>query len=204
MGFGSRLLSDSEDLVLEVRPHWWFFAGPVATVIATVALATVVASAGAHEIVQVPFIAVAVSATVWLAARYVRWATTGIVLTSERLIVVQGLTGRRSSELPLARVAGVRVRRRVADRLLGSGALLVTAAPDGSVRTLTHVPRPGDVCDQIERCADDVLDARAGRDRNRGDVSLAAELEHLDELRRRGVLSEDEFRAGKARLLGGP
>ena len=203
MGFSRRLLDEGEELVLEVRPHWWCFAGPAAAVVLSVALATAVASAGAHEVVLVPFIGVAVAAAVWLGGRYLRWSTTGVVLTTERLIVLQGLTGRRSSELALSRVAGVRVHRRLTDRVLGSGALVVTATSDGSTRTLVHVPRPDDVRAEIERCVDELVDRRQDRDRHPATPSLAAELEHLDELRRRGVLSEEEFRAGKARLLGG-
>jgi uncharacterized membrane protein YdbT with pleckstrin-like domain len=200
VGFPRRLLDDDEDLVLELRPHWWFFAGPAATVVASIVVAAAIASAGAHEIVQVPFIGVAVAAAAWLVARYVRWATSGVVLTSERLILVRGIAGRRSSELPLVRVAGVHVRQRLSDRLLGAGELVVTSAPDGATRNVTHVPRPRLVREEIERCAEGVVGRQA---HGPPSASLAAELEHLDDLRRRGVLTEDEFRAGKARLLGG-
>jgi hypothetical protein len=61
----------------------------------------------------------------------------------------------------------------------------------------TWLPHPGLLQNEIYRQID------AGRDRavSAGRLTLAEQLEQLDELRRRGILTQAEFDAQKARLL---
>ena len=47
MPFPRKLLNDNEDIVLDLHPHWWFFAPPMFALIGSVILGVVVAAGGA-------------------------------------------------------------------------------------------------------------------------------------------------------------
>ncbi len=37
MAFPPKLLNDGEEVVLDLHPHWWFFAGPLVALVLSVA-----------------------------------------------------------------------------------------------------------------------------------------------------------------------
>ena len=70
---------------------------------------------------------------------------------------------------------------------------------DPAARSLSLVPRPDVVIEKTERRAVDV-NAKDQTDRPK---DVYAELLKLDELRKRGILSQEEFEAQKKKLLDG-
>ena len=45
MAFPRKLLNDDEDIVLDLHPHWWYFAGPLAALVAAIAVGLVAVAA---------------------------------------------------------------------------------------------------------------------------------------------------------------
>ncbi|MBV8559424.1 MAG: PH domain-containing protein [Acidimicrobiia bacterium] len=74
--------------------------------------------------------------------RYARWATTNMVLTSERLILRSGVLAKTGREIPLGRINDVAYRQRLFQRLIGAGDLLVESAGERGQEVLPMVPRP--------------------------------------------------------------
>jgi membrane protein YdbS with pleckstrin-like domain len=190
MPYPSRLLDTGEEVALEVRPHWWPLTGPAAVVV--LALAGAVATAVEHldRVVDAASGVVLVAALVWLVGRYARWAATALVVTTERVVWRRGLVVRRETEVPLGMVRDVALRQSLGQRLLRAGDLVVDLGATAEI--FSWIPAPAAVRRELWR----QVDAR-----RRGIPSLAGELERLDGLRRRGVLTEGEFEAEKARLL---
>ena len=198
MAFPRKLLNDGEEVVLDLRPHWWFFAGPASLLL--VALAGLVA-VGASDLpgwLLLAVTGVTLAALLWFAGRYSRWATTNFVVTTDRLIYRSGVVAKRGIEIPLERVNTVFSNQTVLERLLRSGDLVIESGGERGQQAFTDIPRPGLVQNEIYRQIEDNQNRMYGGGRSDDPID---QLDRLDDLRRRGVISEAEFEAKKRKLL---
>ena len=54
MPFPRKLLNESEDIVLDLHPHWWFFAPPLLALIAAIVVGLLAFTATDIAALQVP------------------------------------------------------------------------------------------------------------------------------------------------------
>jgi uncharacterized membrane protein YdbT with pleckstrin-like domain len=198
--FPRRLLFEGEDVVLDLRPHWWFFVGP-ASLLAGSLLVLVYASAkGADDWALLAAAGIVVAALLWFVGRYARWATTNFVLTSDRLIFRSGVLAKHGIEIPLERINDVRSHQSILERMLGSGDLVIESGGEHGQQVFNDIPGPADVQNEIHRQIEvnehEVPSPAAARE-----PDIVDQINRLDELRKRGVLTEAEFQAKKAQLL---
>jgi uncharacterized membrane protein YdbT with pleckstrin-like domain len=140
------MLADPEEQVfLDARRHGVVLVGPlsralVATVIggALLAFAWPLAVAGA--------VLMGLGAVVFLRAVWA-WERTRVVVTSEKVFVVQGTWRRRAKAVRLCAVVAVEVDQSLAGQVLGYGTVVV-----GSL-ALDNVAQPKNVCRLLERLA---------------------------------------------------
>jgi uncharacterized membrane protein YdbT with pleckstrin-like domain len=200
VAFPRKLLNEAEEVVLDLRPHWWFFAGPAALLALMLVLLVVVAASSLPGALLLAVAGVAVAALAWFAGRYSRWATTNFVVTTDRLIYRSGVLSKRGIEIPLERVNTVFSSQTLFERLLRSGDLVIESAGEQGRQAFTDIPRPRLVQNEIYRQIEDNQNRMFGGRQQRADDPID-QLDRLDDLRRRGVISEAEFAAKKARLL---
>lgn len=205
MGFPKRLLIEGEEIALDLRPHWWFFAGPVAAGIPVVALFVGVSRLDEGDLRTAAWwvcALVAVTWAMWLAGRLGRWATTHFVVTTERLIYRTGVLSKQGLDIPLDRVNDLASSQRFFERLLRSGDLLIESAGERGQQTFHNISHPDKVAQEIYRQieANQEREAAGGR-RSAAPASVPEQIAALADLRDRGVLSEAEFQAKKADLL---
>jgi hypothetical protein len=227
MAFPQRLLTDGEEVIVELRPHWAFLGWPLVTVVAAMALALAVVAAFPHAptaVGAVLLVAVGLAA-LWLAGRVIRRRTRSLVLTNFRIVERSGLLSRTAVEIRLDRVTELRSRQSLVGFLLRSGEILVEAGRESGVVVFDHVARPAVVQRLISEQLSAVRRAQIaqpgqvsasswgslsldtpphgmpGPTRGSPEPSIADRLVQLEELRRRGILTDDEFRAKKADLL---
>jgi membrane protein YdbS with pleckstrin-like domain len=237
MPFPRRLLTEDEEVVVELRPHWLFLGWPLVVAVSVVALSVVVAVSFSHApvgVLYVLLVLVAVSA-LWLAARLVRWFATNLVVTTTRILQRSGVLARSGFELRLERVNQLSYHQSLIDRILRTGELLVEMGGETGVVVFERVPRPAAVQSVITEQINAVHRASgagaaipgtrpqgpggAGRNGSAltGDTppsgsprvsrpgsaepSVAERLVQLDELHRRGIITDEEFAAKKAELL---
>jgi uncharacterized membrane protein YdbT with pleckstrin-like domain len=209
--FPRKLLNDREDIVLDLHPHWWFFAPPMFALIGSIILGILVA-AGSVDWLTIPIGVVILGFLIWFGLRYARWITTNFVVTTDRLIYRHGVLAKHGIEIPLDRVNTVFFRQSVFERVVGSGDLVIESAGEMGRQAFSNVRHPSavqnEVYRQIEanenRKYDRVgLSAAAGSAmaEEHHDSSIPAQIRQLDELRRQGVLTEAEFAAKKQQLL---
>lgn len=200
MPFPRKLLNDHEDVVLDLRPHWWFLSKPAFALVAAIVLVAVVSANfdGPGPLLALIPLAVAL---VWFAARYAKWATTNFVVTTDRLIYRSGVLAKHGKEIPLERLNDISFHQGVWERIIGAGDLMIESGGERGQQTFTDISRPSHVQNEIYR----QIEAQQARDAQRfggvGGLSVVEQLEKLDELRRRGVISQAEFDAKKAKLL---
>ncbi len=139
------LANEDEEVYLEARRHGIVLVRPLAWAIALGGVGGVlltlpwpVSAAGA--------VVVAVGAVVALRAVW-KWERTRMVVTTERVLVVNGTLRRRARAVRLAAVEAVELEQSFSGQLLGYGTVVV-----GSL-ALDHVPRPKRFYRLLERLA---------------------------------------------------
>jgi hypothetical protein len=251
-----KLLGEDEDIVVEMRPHWVFFAGPLliaALVVIGISVALVALGKHATAIVTYPLLAIAAIPVLWFLGRMFRWRNYIIALTTTRIIVRRGVLERNTLQLRLQRVTEVNTSQRLWERALGVGRLILDVQGDDDSLVIEDVAKPlvfqrvvnGQIDDLVDRHRTDLYNAHprpaatTSEDRrddraqpddtpphglsNQGSGVPAAAPEapgatgggsggaphdqirdrliELDDLRQRGIISEQEFAAKKAELL---
>jgi hypothetical protein len=223
VAFPRELLADGEEVVSEFRPNWTVLGWPLVSSVAAACLTVgvVIAFPKAPIAVLYLVLAVLVVALSWLGARAVRRSATTIVVTTARVMRRTGVLSRTNLEIRLERINELSYHQSIAGRLLREGEVLIEVGGETGVVVLDHVPRPAVVQSLISGQVSDwhrrarapsfgaplpVVDTPpagttlAGS--GAGGAPTAAErLVQLDELRRRGILSADEFEAKRAQLL---
>jgi uncharacterized membrane protein YdbT with pleckstrin-like domain len=201
MSFPTKLLNEGEEIVLDLRPHWWYLSGPVAVVV-VVLIATIAShAASAPRALQFVLVAVLLVALVWLFVRYAKWTTTSFVLTSHRLVHRTGVLAKAGREIPLDHINDISYRQTVFDRLIGAGDLVIESAGQRGQEVFPDLPKPGLIQNEIYRQIDAGKSQMADRMAGRRELSIPEQIEKLDELRQRGVITQAEFDAKKAQLL---
>jgi membrane protein YdbS with pleckstrin-like domain len=198
VAFPPKLLNAGEEVVLDLRPHWWFFAGPASLLLLALAGLVAVAATDLPGWLLLAVTGVVLAALVWFAGRYSRWATTNFVVTTDRLIYRSGVVAKKGIEIPLERVNTVFSNQTVFERLLRSGDLVIESGGERGQQAFTDIPKPGLVQNEIYRQIEDNQNRMYGGGRSDDPID---QLDRLDDLRRRGVISEAEFEAKKQRLL---
>jgi membrane protein YdbS with pleckstrin-like domain len=190
----TRLLGEGEEVVLDLRPHWTFLARPLVLTLASVGVAI-----AAFVIHLVPKLGVeAALALVWVGIRYLRWATTSFVVTSQRIVLRRGVLGRHVREILLGRVNDVAYDQRILQRAFGWGRLFIESGGEWGQELVTRVPRPA----AVQRQVLGAIEAAHGAGQGRGSsLSIPEQLEQLDNLCRRGIISRTEHDAKRAQLL---
>jgi uncharacterized membrane protein YdbT with pleckstrin-like domain len=205
--FPRKLLNEGEDVVLDLHPHWWFFIEPLLALVAAVALgALLVAVWDLPDAVDVSSGVAILIVLVWFGIRYAKWATTNFVVTTDRLIYRHGVLSKHGVEIPLDRVNTVFFSQSIIERILRAGDLVIESAGELGRQSFSNVRKPSAVQNEIYK----QMEANENRKFDRvgkgvparsGEPSIPEQIEQLDELRRRGALTEAEFRAKKAQLL---
>ena len=204
MPFPKNLLHNEEQLILDLRPHWWFMFGPVLATIAAVVVASLVLINDLHDVVKILAGIVVLAAAVWLAIRWARWVTTNFVVTSDRLIYRHGVLSKSGIEIPLDRVNTIFFNQSLFERMLGSGDLVIESAGEMGRQSFSNVRKPSAVQNEIYRQMEDNENRKFDRAAGPGPgphASIPEQIDKLDDLRRRGVITQAEFDAKKAQLL---
>jgi membrane protein YdbS with pleckstrin-like domain len=245
MALPRKFLNEDEELLAELRPHWIFLFGPLFTSLGVwvVVIVLIVVWRNAPGWTSYPFLILALVPGLWLLGRFVRWRSYTVALTSNRILVRQGILGRDTVQLRLQRITEVNIRQSLIERVLGTGSLVIDVQGEDDSLTLEYMRRPAVVQRVLNSQINEIVGAGSREpipaDMRPADASPTARddrapnvdggggqdtppfgvatpsapaggtppfeirdrLIELDDLRRRGILSEEEFAAKKSELL---
>jgi uncharacterized membrane protein YdbT with pleckstrin-like domain len=207
MPYPRKLLNADETIAVDLHPHWWYFAEAAAALVASIVLAiialAVLDDGSFKSFVLWVLIAAIVLSAIWLVVRYLKWATTNFVITSDRVVFRHGVVAKSGIEIPLDRVNNVNFHQGIFERMIGAGDLLIESGGEDGQQRFTDVRHP----ERVQQAIHSQIDTLS---RRRGAYSapaapgldVAHQLERLEGLRDRGSITVEEFDAQKRRLLG--
>ena len=201
MAFPRRLLNDDEEVVCDLVPHWSTLTGPVAAVV--LVFAVTIAGAVVNRWAGAGLAVVLVVIGAWAGVRVLRRQCTNFVVTTDRLVYRTGVLAKHGKEIPLERVNDIAFHQTIFERLIGTGDLSIESAGAQSRETFGDIPHPAavqnEIYRQMEACtARHAVGAHAVAS---PPMSVPEQLERLDDLRRRGIITPAEFEAKKQQLL---
>jgi uncharacterized membrane protein YdbT with pleckstrin-like domain len=107
---------------------------------------------------------------------------------------------RNGVEIPLERVNNVNFNQTIFERLIGVGDILIESGGQDGKQRFSDIARPMTVQNEIHQALQTYREGMFRPAPSRFDV--ADQLERLEALRDRGVLTDAEFELQKRRLLG--
>lgn len=202
MGYIETLLGKNEQIVFKTRQHWMVLAKSF-LVNLVLLMIFVVLSVAASLVLPV----VGLSATVLFLVPiiaftrdYLAWWNEEYLVTNRRIIQIEGVINKHVIDSSIEKINDVVLDQSFLGRLLDFGNLEILTASEIGVNKLHHLASPvrfkTEMLNQRER---QVSETPAPAHHAPNDIpALIAEL---DELRKQGVLTEDEFLQKKAQLL---
>jgi uncharacterized membrane protein YdbT with pleckstrin-like domain len=207
MPFPKKNLNANETIALDMHPHWWYFAEPAWSLLGSIVLGIVVlwktdTGTNGRKVLGVLALALLVLTAVWLVVRYLTWLTTNFVITSNRLIFRHGVIGKSGIEIPLERVNNVNFTQSMFERLLGAGDLLIESGGEDGQQRFTDIRHPAQVQNLIHAQMEAHYQRRAAYSTTAPAGDITEQLQRLEGMLQRGTLTQAEFDAQKAKLLG--
>ena len=216
MGYVEQLLSKGETIVVRSRQHWVAMLASIlingfiiiVTVVLSVFLRTLLGSLGsiksiAEAVLNVLTVLGVGFGLVRLGWDTLQWWAEEYMVTTRRVIQTEGLINKRTTDSSLEKVNDVVLTQSFFGRILGYGNLEIVTGSDIGVNLLVRLREPitfkTAMLDQKARLGHEYGEARPPDQAPDSDVpKLIAEL---DDLRKRGLISDAEFNEKKAKLL---
>ena len=211
MGYLEGLLGRKEKIVFKARQHWLVVVPRLVLWIAVSLLIVLIASGLALTVAGVALVLIlAVVFPLWrIMVILLNWWNEQYVITNRRVIQLEGIINKHSIDSSLEKVNDVVLEQSALGRLLNYGDVKILTASEIGVNLFRRMDRPvrfkTEMLNQKEALSElDVFEAKATRVLSEeapsaGDIpELIAEL---DELRKRGIITNEEFQDKKRTLL---
>lgn len=216
MGYPKHLINEDETVVLDLKPHWWYFSRHILTGIPLFILFILMfqLSGTVQDYAWYIFGALALAWAIWLGFKYVEWTFTHFVITDRRVIWRTGVMAKHGTEIPLERITNINFQQPIFDRMIGAGDLDIESAGSQGQSHFENVRHPDAVQQEIYKQIEVDARRRAGwinatvapsevpEGSSDPGTAVPDQIEQLAELRDAGHITPEEYEAKKAELLG--
>lgn len=207
MGYIESLMGRNEQIVFVNRQHWLVLA--VAALIDGILTIAIIVIAVLLGGLLTLLAILAIFPVLHFGIRLLNWYNQQYIVTNRRVMEVRGVINKRASDSSLEKVNDVVLEQSIVGRLMNYGTVEIITGSDIGVNFFRHIAQPvrfkTEMLNQKESMAElDSLGSRAKRvlteePPTTGDIpELIAELE---ELRKKGIITDQEFEDKKADLL---
>jgi uncharacterized membrane protein YdbT with pleckstrin-like domain len=219
MGYLEGLMGNNEGIVLTTRQHWITLIGSLIVNGFLILLlwgigifVMVFAAALLDGLAWVPLAVLAVFSLVFLwrlVLDVLHWANDVYAVTNRRIIQISGIINKHSIDSSLEKINDLVLTQSMLGRMLGYGDLEILTGSEIGANLLRRIADPvhfkTEMLNQKEAMnAMGAFDSKAGRTLTSqaptaGDIPEL--IGELDELRKKGLVTEAEFQEKKAKLL---
>jgi uncharacterized membrane protein YdbT with pleckstrin-like domain len=205
--FPRKLLNQGEELVLDLRPHWIVLVWPTLLLVVAIVLGVVAAvslDGTTGTVASIAALVLLAVAVVYFIVKYATWVTTMFVLTSDRILTRRGVISKSGVEIPLERINTVFFNQSLFERMIGAGDLAIESAGERGTETLSDIRKPAIVQREIYVQMENNENRKFDRVRGPGPagITTAEQLEKLHNLLQQGAISQAQFEAERAKLIG--
>jgi uncharacterized membrane protein YdbT with pleckstrin-like domain len=199
-GYLNNLLAENEEVLLVTRQHWIVLLAEILPeTILTIALVILISLTWLMWLPNpfVPFAYLLLLLPLFSLLRDVLvWSNRQYIVTNRRVIQIAGVINKDVTDSSLEKVNDVKLEQSFWGRLLNFGNIEILTASELGVNRFSHLGRPVNFKKAMLN-AKEQLEQRP----TRSDGDLVDVITQLDSLRKRGVLSEEEFQRKKTDLL---
>lgn len=198
------LLGENERILMTSRQHWFMLASAIFFEISAILLLFVITII---VVLTRPEFAVLISVVGFLlilipigtmTRDILIWSNHQYLITNWRVMQIQGVINKNVTDSSLEKVNDVKMTQSALGRLFGYGDIEILTASELGVNKFSRIDDP-------VRFKTTMLNAKETADRREDSrpplPSPAAMIEQLDQLRQKGIVSEEEFAQKKAELL---
>lgn len=151
---------------------------------------------GARSSIVIVALVISIFPLVDAVRTYLDWFNERYMVTNRRVMLIRGIINKHVSDSALEKVNDVVLVQSVIGRLLSYGDVEIITGSDLGVNLFRRIGRPVDFKREMLNQKEGLSVTRSG---GREDVTEL--LAKLDDLRRRGVLTDEEFETKKQQLL---
>lgn len=208
--YPTRLINEGESVVLDLKPHWWFFWKHIVfgAALVVVFLLWLGPLEGAGEWLGWPLALAFVVFAAWAVVKYLTWTYTHFVVTDHRVISRSGIVSKRGTEIPLERVNNIEFAQSLFLRVIGAGDLYIESAGKEGQSHFNNVRHPDAVQQEIYRQMEVNTKRQASWSRSEPAPpspvvapDASEQIRQIAELRDQGHITDQEYEAKKAELL---
>ncbi len=204
MDYIKQLLGQGEKIVLVTRRHWVTLLPTIlidsglVVVILALSIAGALISGWALPLLGLVLLLAPIA---HFSARFVVWGNAQYIVTNRRVMEVRGVFQKHVSDSSLEKVNDVVMLQSAMGRMLDYGDVRIITGSDVGVNFFRRIARP--IRFKTARLDQKSSMARPEKAGPEGEAAtdVPTLLAKLDELRRQGVLTEEEFLEQKRRLL---
>jgi uncharacterized membrane protein YdbT with pleckstrin-like domain len=220
MGYVESLLGKNEKILRMERQHWTtLFITLVVNVFLAIVLIAIAVILGQQPFTQDPtsvlrfvpliFVAALIYPLGRLGWDVLQWSAEQYLVTSHRVIQTEGIINKKTKDSSLEKVNDIELTQSFFGRLLGYGRLEIVTGSDEGTNILHRLNNP--VAFKTALLDQKVaLGQNAGGDQVRPGGGAGApvgedplkRLADLDDLRKRGAISDQEYQDAKTKILG--
>ena len=198
----AKMLGENEKVEFVARQHWSILVRSIlAEIVITVILLAAISVAAAYTagIAAVAYILLLIPLAL-LTRDVLIWWNNQYVVTNRRVIQTNGVFNKNVIDSSLEKVNDVKMEQSFFGRVFDYGDIEILTASELAVNRFTWIEKPvrfkTAMLNAKERMGTDEMPRRSP---SKSDVPTM--IEELDQLRKQGVLTEQEFQAKKAQLL---
>ena len=201
------LLGKDELILFATRQHWLMLLrnnGIELLIAAAIVIASLVAAAAIFPLALLG-IAIALVPLAFGLGDFLNWWHRQYIVTSRRVIQIYGIFNKNVIDSSLEKVNDVKMEQSVLGRMFNYGDIEILTASELGVNLFQRISEPihfkTTMLDAKARMGEE-YEAGAGAGQGGAEGrDIPAMIARLDQLRKQGALSEEEFQAKKAQLL---
>lgn len=214
MSYADSLLAKNEQILYRARQHWLAPLSDARNGLLLV-LAGLVLALLEHQVlhwsqlIAIAGLLVALIGVVWIGIVYFSWKAEEYVITSRRVLKVEGLLDKKSGDSSLDKINDAVLKQGLLARMLHYGDLEILTANEEAIDRYEMLARVVDFKKAMLNAKNNLEDGYRGAaatpaaaPRTSGGGDAAATLAQLADLRDKGAITPAEYETKKAEILG--
>ena len=198
------MLGENEHIIFVTRQHWLILLGQILAksvlALGLVILITLIWRIWLpHALVPLAYLLL-ILPLLGLLRNVIIWTSRQYIVTDWRVIQISGVFSKEVTDSSLEKVNDVKLEQSLGGRLLDYGDLEILTASELGVNRFTYVGQPIRLKTAMLNAKEKLEHGQTGLG-HRSEVDIAGPIEQLDNLRRQGLLTEEEFQQQKAQVL---